>query len=171
MNAKTHVAVVALSAAFLAGCGTTERARPLTVSPATSAQVMDDDFSGDKPNLVTPYLAFQQEDSDSGLAIGADYEYRIKQGIGVGGLIEYSGGEIDATVLAAAVYLRPEEPLRLLVGVGMERRHGDNDFLLRLGGSYAFPLEGELTLAPGVYIDFVDGDQKFILGVGLGISF
>lgn len=169
MKARVQIAAVLVSGMFPAGCTTSETARTDSLPPAE--QVIDDDFTGEKPQRVAGVLGVAVEDGDSGMLIGANYEYRLKQGIGVGGLIDYSGGELDATVLAAAVWFRPEEQIRLLVASGFQNRHGDNDFLLRLGGSYVFALENNLSLDPGIYFDFVDGDLKFILAVGFGVNF
>lgn len=198
MRAKAQFAFVIFASLFLAGCATTEAGQPAVLkmaglqaegpqepSEATASeavapepasmpvieQSMDDELDGEKRSVFTPYLALQQEDSDTALAVGMSYEYRLKQGIGLGAFAEYAGGEIDAAVIAGAFYLRPVQELRLLVGLGNDRRNSNNEFLVRVGGGYAFPLEGDLVLEPGVYIDFVDGDQKLMLAVGLGISF
>ena len=128
-------------------------------------------FEGDYPHRAALFLGGTFEDNDSGFTIGANYEYRVRQGIGLGGLIEHAGGELDATVVAGVVFLHPYEKWKILVAAGNEHRDGDNDFLVRVGGEYEFPLEDNFSVAPGFYVDFVGGDQKLIFGVDFGIAF
>ena len=140
--------------------------------PALAPDSQDmSDFLGDKPERVSAYLGGAFEGGDEGVLIGADYEYRVKQGIGLGGLIEYAGGQLDSTTLAAAVYLHPEDTVRLVVATGFENQRGSTDFLLRLGVSTEFPMENDFSLEPRFAVDFVDGDHKLVFAVGITLSF
>ena len=50
---------------------------------------------------------------------------------------------------------------------GWEHEEGENTYLTRVGTSYEFEI-GEMTLAPEINFDFVDGDAAFVAGVSLG---
>jgi len=147
-------------------------AAPPAVPPALPPARQDmSDFLGDKPHRVSASLGGAFKDGDEGFIIGADYEYRVKQGVGVGGLIEYAAGQLDSTTLAAAVYFHPDDAVRIVVASGLEHRPGDTDFLFRLGVSTEFPMENNFALVPRFAIDFVDGDQKLVFALGIALSF
>ena len=143
-----------------------------TLTPALAPARQDmSDFLGDKPHRVSASLGGAFEGGDEGIVVGADYEYRVKQGIGLGGLIEYAAGQLDSTTLAAAVYFHPKDAVRVVVASGIENQRGDTDFLLRLGVSTEFPMENDLSLEPRFAVDFVDGDHKLVFAVGIARSF
>jgi hypothetical protein len=46
----------------------------------------------------------------------------------------------------------------------------ESEFLLRIGGEYAFEI-GKLEVAPQIDVDFVDDETVFVIGVTIGTSF
>jgi vancomycin permeability regulator SanA len=52
-------------------------------------------------------LGNTEEGHENGFTIGADYEYRQKELIGLGGVTEYIGGDFDSFVLAGLVFYTP----------------------------------------------------------------
>lgn len=44
-----------------------------------------------------------------GATIGADYEYRFHPKFGLAALVDYAGGDIDATIVAAGLFSTPWE--------------------------------------------------------------
>ena len=105
-----------------------------------------------------------------GVTIGANYEYRYKHKLGFGGIVDYTFGSRDTTVLAGSVYLHPwAEPVTLLVALGAQFDDGSTDALVRLGGWYELP-QDEFTLSPTLYVDFVRGDVELVAGVNFGIQ-
>jgi hypothetical protein len=53
----------------------------------------------------------------------------------------------------------------------MEHRHGDNEFLFRIGAAYEFMLNERWMLTPEIAVDFVDGEEAFVYGLVLGYGF
>ena len=102
--------------------------------------------------------------------VGLEYEYTLSHLFGTGALIEYAGGDHDSTVASAALYLHPLGNWVLLLAPGVEHEDGENEFLLRTGISYEFEFE-PWTLAPGVDVDFVDGDESWVFGLTIGRKF
>ncbi len=105
-----------------------------------------------------------------GVTIGANYEYRYQHKLGFGGMIDYTFGSRDTTVLAGSVYLHPwAEPVVLLAAAGAQFDDGSTDALVRIGGWYELP-QDKFTVSPTLYIDFVRGDVELVAGVNFGIQ-
>jgi hypothetical protein len=60
--------------------------------------------------------------------------------------------------------------LLLITPALAQAEEGENTYLTRVGTSYEFEI-GEMTLAPEINFDFVDGDTAFVAGVSLGWAF
>jgi hypothetical protein len=56
------------------------------------------------------------------------------------------------------------------VAPGFERSDGDNELLIRVGGTYEIEFDG-WSLTPELNLDFVDGDVLTVLGVTFGWKF
>ena len=63
-----------------------------------------------------------------------------------------------------------DELEQLLAGRRLELLEIDRAVIVRIGGSYAFPMD-EFTLAPIGWLDIGDGDVALLLGLGFGIRF
>jgi hypothetical protein len=104
----------------------------------------------------------------------------------VGGLIDYAGGGLRNTVLAVPVYWHPGGGWKLIAAPGVEFHngrgggehakseggHGEADedetyFLFRIGAGYHIHLGEHWGLVPAVDLDFVDGEQVWVYGVGV----
>lgn len=107
-------------------------------------------------------------DDGTSFSTGLAYERRLKEKLGIGGLVEYTDGR--EWVLAVPVYFHPAEPWKFFLAPGLEREDGENEFMVRLGSSYEFEM-GSWTLAPELSFDFVDGDVKTVFGLNFGIGF
>ena len=117
------------------------------------------------------------EEGSTEVTIGAEYEYRINEMFGVGGIVEYTPEAEDgegAGVAVAALHVHPMERLRLTVGGGMEfvdSEEKDDEALFRIGAAYDFELGNNYAIAPTVAVDFVDGDQAVVVGATLSRHF
>jgi hypothetical protein len=111
-------------------------------------------------------------EGENEFTVGADYEYRVPgvSFLGVGGLVDHAGGELDSTVVAAAAFIHFRKRVRLLVAPGIERSHGDNESLVRAGVAYRLRLK-RLTISPEFNVDFVDGEEITVYGVSVGWGF
>jgi hypothetical protein len=119
---------------------------------------------------VALFLGATHTDEEDEFSIGMDYEYRLNPLLGLGGIAEYTGGEHETTIAAAAFFIHPFKALRLVLGPGFESGGDEKEFLLRVGASYHIPV-GKLTLAPEFNVDFVDGNKNLVYGISLGWGF
>ena len=143
----------------------------LALSPVVHA---DSDENGSEHeyerNLVAVYVGVTSEDRrDKGLALGIEYERRLTQSFGVGVLAEHTFGDLDFWVYAVPFAYHTGR-WKFLIAPGVEDGDLGADFLVRVGGDYAFEA-GRWEIAPGLDIDFVDGDQVFVVGVSIGRGF
>lgn len=103
--------------------------------------------------------------------IGIDAEYRVNHLLGVGSVIEYAGGELDATTLLAVADIHLHEGWVMQLGPGIERRHGEEVFVSRVGFLYEFELN-HYTFSPQLHWDYHNGEENaFVAGFAVGFSF
>lgn len=127
---------------------------------------------GHEENEVGLFIGGSHHDDDNGFSIGLDYEHRISEMFGVGGLVEYTTEDFDSWVVAAPVYFHPYMGLRLLAAPGFENRESENKFLVRAGIAYQIPISHGLVLTPEYNVDFItNGEKVHVYGVALGIGF
>lgn len=104
--------------------------------------------------------------------VGVDYEYRLTPKIGVGALVDRAGGDLDATIVAGALFFHPYERLLLLAAAGNENTDHGDEFIVRVGIGYEFELNGGWTLTPQLNFDFVEDEEtKEVYGIGIGKGF
>jgi len=125
---------------------------------------------GEHRHHVGLFLGNTYLEGENGATVGLDYEYRLSPLFGIGATLEYAGGDHDATIGATSLYLHPLGHWRLQVGPGVEREHGENEFLIRTGISYEFEFD-RWTLAPTVNVDFVDSEESWVFGLAVGHKF
>ncbi|MEH6570519.1 MAG: hypothetical protein V7709_15675 [Halioglobus sp.] len=100
----------------------------------------------------------------NGPALALEYERRFNESFGVGGIIEYTGGDAEVWV-AAIPFAYHTGHWKFYVAPGVEDGHHGTEELVRLGGEYAFELSSGWEVAPQLNVDFVDGDEVLIFGV------
>lgn len=116
-------------------------------------------------------LGNTEEGHENGFTIGADYEYRLKQVVGLGGVTEYIGGDFDSFLVAGLVFIHPYRDLRFVIGPGVEKRDSEYVSLLRLGIGYRFHVGKAWTIAPEFNVDFGERDEALVYGVSIGRGF
>jgi len=122
-------------------------------------------------HVASLFVGGSSERGEGGFTVGAEYAYRFRPKWSVGAFGEYTAGSLDAVALGAAVFFFPIEPLALMAGPGVEFEDGAAEALLRVGAAYEFEV-GEIILAPGVYVDIVNGGRKVIIaGLNIGKRF
>jgi len=122
---------------------------------------------------------YSTEKSDNALSIGFDYEYRITKWVGTGVMYDYTSGNINAHVAAVPLFIHPVENVRVYIGPGLESKkheeHGHTsdaeEFLVRIGVMYDWHVMERYSITPTFEVDFVDGEQSYIFGVGFGVLF
>lgn len=119
-----------------------------------------------------------QEESEIDGSLGLGYEYRFTELIGIAGMAEFTGGEVERKMaFGLGVTVHPFAGLYFLIGPGFEivdRKHeGDEEFFIfRLGVGYDFELTPRWSLAPEFNVDFVSGgDNALVYGLVLGYAF
>ena len=122
-----------------------------------------------KPNLLAVFVGATHEGSESGLALGFEYERRLSKSFGVGVLAEHTSGDLDFWVYAVPLaYHTGSWKFYLAPGVA-DGSHG-SESLVRIGGEYAFEF-GAWEISPQLNADFVDGNEPLVLGITIGKGF
>jgi len=122
------------------------------------------------------FLGVTEDRSSEEFTQGVEYEYRITNWFGAGGLIDLAYGEERARFSAVAAYFRPTHSLKLILAPGVERfastdhHQGKTEFALRIGAAYDFELTELFYLAPTVNLDFADGEEIWVWGLNLGFK-
>jgi hypothetical protein len=129
---------------------------------------------GDDPHLnwAALFIGMTGENRrDTGFALGIEYARHLNPSFAVGAVAERTFGDLDFWVFAVPFAYRTG-PWKFYIAPGVEDADfsGGGEFLLRLGGEYAFEV-GEWEIAPQLDVDFVDGDQVLVLGVTIGKSY
>ena len=105
----------------------------------------------------------------NGPALGVGYERLLTKSFSIGVLAEYTFGDADVAVYAVPFAYRVDR-WKFLIAPGIEDGHHGTESLLRLGAEYAFEVNS-WEVSPQAAVDFVDGDEVFILGVVIGKGF
>jgi hypothetical protein len=127
---------------------------------------------------------------DTEFTWGLDYKRKIARRWAVGLLFDYAGGELRNSLLAPSVSYWPGiGGLQLVAAPGIELHDGrgggghggmrsgdeaDADatyFVFRVGLAYDIHLAERFGLAPGVNLDFVNGEEVWVYGLTLTYGF
>jgi hypothetical protein len=103
-------------------------------------------------------------------ALGLEYQRRLNDSFGVGGIIEYTGGDAEVWV-AVIPFAYHTGRWKFYAGPGVENGHHGTEELVRLGGEYVFELSGGWEVAPQINVDFVDGEEAWVFGVLIARGF
>ena len=135
------------------------------------------------PNHFGLYAGFTSGGKQSGdgresaaFTIGFDYERRLSPRWGIGVMGDWAFGDRREYILAIPVFLHAGPSLRFYVAPGTERfregapKDAKSEFLLRTGLAYDFHF-GAVSLSPSLSVDFVHGEQLYILGAAIGWSY
>jgi len=106
---------------------------------------------------------------DNGLTLGLEYERRLDATLGVGLVAEHVFGDLDFSIFAVPLFFHTGR-WKFLIAPGVEDSDLGTEFLLRIGGDYGFEV-GRWEIAPGIDVDFVDGDVVPVIGVAIGRGF
>ena len=126
---------------------------------------------GDKEfrNIFAGFIGVTHERRENGLAFGIEYERRFNERFGVAVQAERTWGDFDFWVAAVPVYIKADR-FHFGIGPGIEWSGGNREGLVRLIASYE--VEGKkLHYAPAFIVDFVDGEQVYVLGIAAGFGF
>ncbi|MHC4619579.1 MAG: hypothetical protein ACYTEQ_17675 [Planctomycetota bacterium] len=127
--------------------------------------------NGNHRHHLAFFLGNTQDGGKHGISTGVDYEYRLDEQFGIGGLLEYAGGDFDALVLGLPLFWHPWEPWRFVVAPGLEIKSSHTEFFIRTGVGYDFKLGGGWSLMPVFNVDWLGGSEHLVYGLNLGYHF
>lgn len=118
------------------------------------------------------YEVAEEEERETGLALGIEYEYRMAEHWGAGLLAEaVTTTHARDGILVVPLNWHPWEWLKLSAAPGVEFvEHGAHEFVVRLAAAYEFEL-GHYNLAPEVSVDFTRESQTVVYGLSFGRRF
>ena len=120
-------------------------------------------------NMIGIFTGYTFEDRRDGFALGIEYERRFSKSFGVGALVEHTFGDFDADVFSVPFAYHTGR-WKTYIGPGIEDSEDGSDGLVRIGVEYGFEVR-TWEVSPQVDIDFVDGDEVFVIGVTFGTGF
>lgn len=121
------------------------------------------------PNFLGVFFGLTDEGRLEGIALGIEYERRLIKSFGIGVLAEHTYGDLDFTVYAVP-FAYHTGPWKFYVAPGIEDGDHGSEFLIRIGGEYAFEV-GAWEFAPQIDVDFVDGEETVVVGITIGKGF
>ena len=147
-----------------------------TCAPLAFAQTDEHDPDSDdgateefRKNFVGGFIGGAHEGRDNGSVLGLVYERLVTESFGIGVIAEHTYGDFDFSVFAVPFVYRTG-PWRLFIAPGVEDSERGTESLWRLGAGYAFEA-GKLELVPEFSVDFVNGEEVFVLGVVIAKGF
>jgi hypothetical protein len=126
-------------------------------------------------NWAALFIGVTSEDRRNGKPVlGVEYARHLNPAFAIGGIVEYTFGDQKFWVVAVPFAYRVG-PWKAYIAPGLEAEElqdglNESEFLLRIGGEYAFEI-GKLEVAPQIDVDFVDDETVFVIGVTIGTSF
>ncbi len=144
----------------------------LGVSVAGSALAGDGSSTGGShyPSNVFGVFLGATDSGETDFTIGVEYERRVSELFGFGGVIEHTPDAHNGdgvSIALAELFIHPAGGLRLIGGVGAEKLHGASGYtktLFRTGVAYDFQV-GDFEIAPTFNVDYVGGNQATVFGV------
>ncbi len=123
-------------------------------------------------NRVAGYVgALFDEDDQTGVTLGAEYEWRFHAWYGIGAYADFVTGSNRSLLLGPALSLHPVGGLAVILAPSAERANDDWYFAFRLGLEYEVEVRERWVLAPTVALDFARGERILLAGLSLGWLF
>ena len=96
-------------------------------------------------------------------ALGVEYARHISGNFSIGAAAEYTAGDADVWVFAVP-FAYAVGHWKMYVAPGIEDGHHGKEDLVRFGVERAFELSGGWEIAPQLNVDFVDGEDVWVIG-------
>lgn len=123
-------------------------------------------------NAVALFLGATSKDASTSGAVGAKYERRLSDLLGLGIVIEVTPALEERLVTFPAVILHPIGELTVILAPGVVTEDGDSRLAFRTGLGWELEIGGGITLSPEVNFDWADDhDDALVVGVAVGTSF
>jgi hypothetical protein len=146
------------------------------VAPAIGWSETDAPLLAQHPGRVSKntgrvFVGYTTERGGGGVTVGGQYEVRLNDQFGVGGLVDLVFASKFSVVGAAAFFWHPLPNLVVLGAPGYSWSRKD-EFITRVGASYEFELKDRsLSIAPALYVDLIADDTPVIAGVYISKKF
>lgn len=124
------------------------------------------------PNHISLFVGHTDfSEHGNGETVGIDYEYRVSQLLGLGSVVEYAFGSLDALTVLAVADIHLTDEFIIQVGPGYEYTSEHEFFVSRLGALYEFRYNG-YTFSPQFHFDYHEsvGSSK-VVGLAVGFDF
>jgi hypothetical protein len=123
-----------------------------------------------EPHTMNAVVGVSMNRPETGVAVGANYEYRKDDKLGFGGFADIAFGDDTSTVVGGAVFWHPADPWTVFGGPGVNFTSGDDaEVIARVGGFYTFEWK-DYEIAPTAWVDLGE-DVAIFLGVGMIFHF
>lgn len=96
-------------------------------------------------------------------ALGVEYARHIAGNFSIGAVAEYTAGDAEVWVFAVP-FAYAIGHWKMYVAPGIEDGHHGKENLVRLGVERAFEMSGGWEIAPQLNVDFVDGEDVWVIG-------
>jgi hypothetical protein len=146
----------------------------IALSGMGAGTVLAEEEAGEEgQNKLGLFLGGAHNSEKDGFSVGLDYEYRVNRRFGIGGMVEYSGGDFGEWIAGLPVCWHPWRELKLYVapGVNYDPSHGDTYFLVRVGADYGFSLGRGFEIAPSLNFETTSEENAMIYGICLSKRF
>jgi len=112
------------------------------------------------------------EKGDPDFTLGVDYERRLSQLWGVGGMIDWVVEGRREWLIGPIGFVHPYKGLKFFAAPCYQhiREGAKDEFVFRLGAAWDFEV-GKYSIAPNVIYDFADEHDFLVLGVTIGRGF
>ena len=143
---------------------------------AAAASSADEEIWRTNPHHLSIVILGSDDRDATAFTLGADYEYRVNEILGLGFVVEHAFEDIDATTLLATADIHVWQGLAFQTGPGVEFVDGEDDegreeeFTYRIGALYEFEF-GRFTISPQIHYDFTTGADSLVFGGAVGFAF
>lgn len=125
--------------------------------------------AGDAHHYPGIFLGYTNAGSETHFTYGIEYEYKFNKSWGLGAIYEETDDAHDGdgiTVKLAELFYHPMNNVRIGAGVGKEKIGGSShsEDLYRVSANYEFHV-GDFGIEPTFAVDFIDGEEAYVLGV------
>lgn len=140
-------------------------------SPGGHAQDHGGGHGAHHANHVALFLGSTDSEGHDGETYGLDYERRVSDTIGYGVIVDRAEGDVMSTVYGAALFYHLNDEVTFLVAPGIEHAHHEDEFMIRVGVNYGFPV-GNYIIAPTIAYDMISGGATAtVYGISFGMGF
>ncbi|MDJ0939215.1 MAG: hypothetical protein QNJ00_05590 [Woeseiaceae bacterium] len=120
-------------------------------------------------NEIGIFVGITHERRENGAALGLEYGRHVTDRFGIGLVAERTWGDFDFWVFAVPLAYSVDDWV-FAVAPGVERGEEDTEELVRLTVGYEIETESTL-IVPSLSVDFVDGEQVYVLGASFAFGF